>query len=357
MKKKLLSLAVIALSLYSSTAFAKIWRVNNNQGVSADFTELQAAHDGAASGDTLHLESSPTSYGGLNATKKIIIIGPGYFLDQNPETHYLKQTAKVGGITFNTGSNGSEIGGVELQSSAINIFANDIIVKRNRFSHDAGPSNPDYYSGSVNVYYINGNGAFGASNILITQNYGLIITVNYSSNGILILNNFITRPGYEADNTAAECLNLSANTVAIVKNNIFNKGKLLAYNTNFTNNILVKGFFEGTGNLTSNNLANESQFGTANNNKANINMTDVFVGAGEGVSRDGQWKLAGSSPAIRAGYGSTAQNPVDAGIFGGTTPYVLSGQPAAPVIYSFENEPIGSNADPLSVTIKVKSNP
>lgn len=41
------------LFLLSQNASAKIWRVNNNIGVQADFTTLQAAIDGAASGDTI----------------------------------------------------------------------------------------------------------------------------------------------------------------------------------------------------------------------------------------------------------------------------------------------------------------
>ena len=68
--KKLLLLSVAA-TLTCSLSFAKIWRVNNNIGITANFTTLQAAHDGAAAGDTVYLESSPTSYGGLNCTKKL----------------------------------------------------------------------------------------------------------------------------------------------------------------------------------------------------------------------------------------------------------------------------------------------
>ncbi|HUR10478.1 MAG TPA: hypothetical protein VM012_03875, partial [Flavitalea sp.] len=48
-------------------SYAKIWRLNNNAGVAADFTTLQSAHNSASvgNGDTLHLEGSPTSYGSL----------------------------------------------------------------------------------------------------------------------------------------------------------------------------------------------------------------------------------------------------------------------------------------------------
>jgi hypothetical protein len=85
-------------------------------------------------------------------------------------------------------------------------------------------------------------------------------------------------------------------------------------------------------------------------------MSTVFVGAGEGISQDGQWKLRQGSPAIGAGFGSTSGSPIDAGMYGGQASYVLSGMPPVPSIYFFENQPIGSNTDPIDVTVKVKSN-
>ena len=83
MKKLFLLLATIML--VRNDSFAKIWRVNNNLGINADFTTLQAAHDGAAAGDTLYLESSPTNYGGLSSSKRLVIIGTGYLLEQNQD--------------------------------------------------------------------------------------------------------------------------------------------------------------------------------------------------------------------------------------------------------------------------------
>lgn len=116
---------------------------------------------------------------------------------------------------------------------------------------------------------------------------------------------------------------------------------------------MYNGTLGGSGNLVSNNIGNATQFGTADGNQQNVDMTTVFVGTG---SNDGYYKLKVGSPAIGAGYGSTVQNPVDAGMFGGSTSYVLSGLPAIPSIYFFANQPVGSNSDPIDVQIKVKSN-
>lgn len=342
--KKQFTLTLI-ISLISSIGFAKIWRVNNNAGITADFTTLQAAHDGASAGDTVYLESSPTSYGGLNCTKKLAIIGTGFFLDQNPDLQAFSLPSQAGAITLNTGSAGSSVEGLSLNGSALNIYSNDVVVRRNNLG-GTGNGIPDYYVGAVNIYN-------GASNVLITQNFFIQVGNNSTSTGILISNNLLAANGYGGDATGEACVSLTSNSVAIIKNNVIRRGILRCYNSNLTNNIIFKGSLDGTGNLSSNNIGNATQFGSANSNQQNVDMTTVFVMAG---STDGYFKLKTGSPAIGAGYGSTAQNPVDAGIYGGSTPYMLSGIPAIPSIYFFSNKPVGSNSDPIDVQIKVRSN-
>ena len=342
--KKLLLLSVAA-TLTCSLSFAKIWRVNNNIGITANFTTLQAAHDGAAAGDTVYLESSPTSYGGLNCTKKLAIIGTGYFLDVNAGLQAFALSSKVDGITFNTGSGGSIIEGVSTGSNAISIYANDIVIRRNYIGAFSS-TDPIYYTGPVNIYS-------GASNIFITQNYGLSITNNSASTGILIANNLIALPSYYGEGSTGNCIQLNPNTVAIIKNNIFRRGTVNAYNSNITNNIMFLGYLNGSGNLISNNIGSGTQFGSTDGNKQNIDMATVFESTG---SYDAYFKLKAGSPAIGAGYGSTAITPVDCGMFGGSGSYVLSGIPAIPSIYFFANQPVGSNSDPIDVQVKVRSN-
>lgn len=341
--KKFLLLGVAA-TLTCSISFAKIWRVNNNTGVNANFTTLQAAHDGAASGDTVYLESSPTSYGGLTSSKKLAIFGTGYFLDVNPGLQAFNLPSKVDAINLNAGSEGSSVEGLSLNGNAITINVNDIVIRRNHFASFNGAI-ADW---GVGIVYINN----GASNILITQNYALIIQNTTASTGILISNNFIAHYAYYGEASAGNCLSLNVNTVAIIKNNIFRRGTVTAYNSNITNNIMYLGFFTGSGNLVSNNIGNDTQFGNTDGNKQNVDMTTVFESTG---SYDGFWKLKAGSPAIGAGYGSTTQNPIDCGIYGGSSAYVLSGIPAIPAIYFFANQPVGSNSDPIDVQVKVKS--
>ena len=342
--RKIITLTAILFAI-NVVAFAKIWRVNNNQGITADFTALQAAHDGALAGDTIYLESSPTSYGALTSSKKLTVIGTGYFLDVNPDLQAFTLPAKVDAIYLNAGSAGSSIEGVSTGSNSITISVNDVVVRRN-YLGSPGQGIPDYSVGTVSINS-------GASNILITQNFALVITNSGTSTGILITNNLLSFHAYYGEATTNPCLNLTTNTVAIIKNNIVRRGILTAYNSNITNNIIYNGFFSGTGNLVSNNIGNSTQFGTTDGNQSSVDMTTVFLGTG---SYDNFFKLKTGSPAIAAGYGSTQQVPVDAGMYGGSTPYVLSGIPAIPSIYYFKNQPVGSNSDPIDVQVKVRSN-
>jgi hypothetical protein len=153
--------------------------------------------------------------------------------------------------------------------------------------------------------------------------------------------------------TTSLSISMHANAVALLQNNIFRRGQVNVNNSTLTNNIMYAGTLTGTGNLISNNLGSSTQFGTTNGNQSNVTMSSVFALTG---STDAAWKLKAGSPAIGAGYGSTPSNPVDAGMYGGYTPYVLSGLPPVPSIYYFANQPVGSSNDPIDVTIKVKSN-
>lgn len=337
---------LITAFIISFSASAKIWRVNNNAGINADFTTLQAAHNGAASGDTIYVEGSPNSYGGLTCTKKLHIIGTGFFLDQNLNLQATTHASIVGHIYFNAGSSGSVIEGLWTNGSGMSVSVSNIVIRRNYFGSWSGAS-PDYGSGEITL-------STGANNVLILQNYACNISSHSTLNGILIMNNYLTGVGYYGtENNSVQALNLSSTTSAIIKNNVIRRGFVTTYNCNLSNNIMYNGTFSGTGNLTSNNIANGTQFGSANGNQENISMAAVFELTG---SSDARWKLKAGSPAIGAGYGSTSGAPVDCGMFGGNTPYVLSGIPPIPSIYYFANQPVGSNSDPIDVQIKVRSN-
>lgn len=86
MMKKTIYYMVLAILLPLCTQ-ARIWRVNNNAGVVADFNNLDAALATFQPGDSIYLEPSQTEYtvsGYLTSPAgQLTIIGNGYYLDQN----------------------------------------------------------------------------------------------------------------------------------------------------------------------------------------------------------------------------------------------------------------------------------
>ncbi len=333
-----------ATAIFSQT----IRRVNNNPGVTGAniYATIQAAHDAASSGDIIYVEPSPTEYGGLTSTKQLTIIGPGYYL--NPATSQNARTSQP--IIFSTGSGGSTLMGLEVNNGGyVEIdFVSNITIKRCKLSYVylARPTNTQSYS-----------------NIVITQS---------------ILSSFLDYPGFGPSSPSP------AGTVSVIQiaNNIIGGGFLNSqYSGTITNNtflgqnnLSVSNFsisnniwsrdrldigpysFSGTNNTFFNNIASESQFGTANGNLANIDMKNVFVvdptiSLPSGYTSDSRYQIKTGSPSIGAGFGG-----VDCGAFVGSDSYVLSGVPPYPTITKLINSSTGNSTTPLSVTISTKSN-
>ncbi len=328
--KKLIILVLCLMALTALNSSAKIWRVNN-AGLPADFTTVQAAHDAVnvLAGDTLHIEPSVVSYGALVSTKKLIIIGPGYFLNENAGQQANPATATISSFTLNAGSDGSVISGLTITSTCY-IRTGNITISRNNIaayiylSRDYSYSNV-LISGNYGAFEIHNDGVHSETiitNVLIVNNYFHRVLLNNQYSGVAANNVFTST---------------NAGSSFIVKNNIFT--------INF--NELA---FNGSFNTISNNLsATTNGLPTGNGNQNGVSMTTVFVGA-TGNSTDGQWQLKEGSPAIGAGLSGE-----DCGIFGGNTPYHLSGLPATPSIYLL-SAPAASNGPTLPVTISVKTN-
>ena len=117
MKNKLISTLLIALvsTFLAQPLQAKIWRINNN-GFGADYAQINAANNdpNVIAGDTLHLEGSNMEYNGVTLNKKLIIIGAGYFVTENPKTTNSGLSSMVKDITLNAGSAGSVLMGIHV---------------------------------------------------------------------------------------------------------------------------------------------------------------------------------------------------------------------------------------------------
>lgn len=348
----------ILLMTLSISAEAKIWRVNNTPGIHSNFQTPQEAHDAAASGDTIHLEGTAIAYPKLTITKRIVVIGPGYFQTILPEGQANLLHAYINGIDVERTAEHTEIMGMYIGNNYLIINCNFVTVRNCLFFVEAY-GNPAYYGGTIRLGYTSSNPLLPATDIKIMQCFGFSLQVDQPSQRVLLANNLISRPGPDGNNTTSQSVTAHAEAELIFQNNIFLRGIIKARKSTFTNNILVNGSIDfGTGvnsNVYNNNLAYNNLFGDQNGNKANVVMTTVFEDQQPTTSHDSWYMLRAGSPAIGAGQGSTPQNPVDAGMFGGIYKYSLGGLAKMPVIYSLEVQGIGHPNDPIDVKVKARS--
>lgn len=351
--KNLILLTALLLPL---TMFAKIWIVDSNPGsASKDFVNLQEAHDGASAGDTLYLIGSGVSYitASANISKRLVIIGPGYFFD-NPETQvslqpaFLTLTSCDQTIVFSEGSAGSVMIGLTIRGTVF-IATNNIMIKRNHFTASSNGA----CNGENNIRLV-----ISGSVVSVVQNYfqatpGPSIYVTDGLSNVFIRNNYISNscgiPGSPGCPPGVRALISLANTGIELTNNII-QGSIAVSNAVVRNNIFATNPVQFITNfsIVTNNLSNQSWLPSGNGNINGANLTNIFLGTG---TLDGRWKLKDGSPAIGSGYNGT-----DMGMFGGAEPYVLSGIPPIPTIYGLEAPLTGEKNTGLPIEIKAKSN-
>ena len=337
-------LFTLLLCLGALGASATSWRLNNNPAVDADFSTFQAAHDAAASGDTIYVEGNGNEahYGNITISKKLIIIGPGYFLNENDSTYANPIFARFLSIYIQPTAAGTELYGLYIYTADANtnqlrIRASNVIIARNSF-----------FLNGYNSICLDAN----IENVSITQNYAYRIetTSGIVANNIIISNNYV--------NDQIILNNLSN---AIISNNVIRAYVSNAFYSQIKNNILYQAHsadvlsVQNTGNFVAYNLVagplvSGATYGPGN--VGNVNMTNVFAGYSNpaGYSTDGVWELKPDGPAIGAGEGG-----IDCGMFGGSLPYLLSGLPAIPRIYEAIVPTAGSTFTGLPVIIKAKS--
>jgi hypothetical protein len=334
----------IFLFLVNLSGFAKSWLVSNITPT-ADFTSLTLAHAQAQAGDTIFVEGSGTPYAGFTLTKKLILIGPGYFLTENPNAHYNKKPALIkSDVVFENGSAGSEIVGFDLKSYGSNIFIrnSEITILRNRLS---------------NIYFDHQNEPETYNDCYISQNYieGTICNKNLYQGNMLIMNNLIVSNNFIHEIGFGQSSNLIISV--LFEDNVIDFN-CFCCNSIFRNNVInasgdhIYGVFEKNkynnvynNILTCSSPSNLTNYQLGSNNQWLINQSTIFVGSTNN-STDGQWQLLANSPAKSAGSDGS-----DCGMFGGATPYQLSGLPPIPVVYDI----IGPDLQTGKVTVKARA--
>lgn len=344
MKKIVYTLIIFSFSIHAANA--KIWRVNNNAGVVADFTTIAAALSATSvlTGDTIYIEGSATNYGGGGLNKRLTLIGTGYFLsgaNSNTGLQANENPANIGYIGLDSAASGSVFLGLSgLYINNINpagFGTDNITISRCQliginlyYSPQAGTIANNW---NINKCYI-GN---IAGNIGILQNWNI-------SNNIFTSSLDMPNPG---------------NSNNVIRNNVF-RNTVNLYNGYFANNIIYTtvNFINV---VVKNNLAINSPGGFttyvgSNGNTSGHTDAQIFQGI-TGNSTDGQWRLSASSPAKSAGLTVGAVVTPDAGAFGGPDPYKLSGIANIPTIYSLTvpaSIPSGSNN--MTITFSSRNN-
>jgi len=368
---------ILAILLFSFSAFATSRTVSNDPNNPAQYNNLQTAINAASAGDTIYIQATyvtiqggqvqngGSNYGNITVNKRLVLIGSGY--NPNQDIAYV---STVGNVTFDTttatvgvpasGASGSVISGLIVWGSIgtsgnyNNTFrANNITIQRCWITSTVYMYNTNNTVIQQNVM-AGGNNNGGPSteignttNIVIRNNIFAYQISTYPGsnpvNCIITNNNFI---GYVTSANTASYAAFSSYyatfTNAIITNNIFYAVDPTGVsNSTFNNNITfadANPTLPGSSNIGSGNLVNTNpQFTSYPLGSAWYNTTQNF-------------QLAAGSPGKNAGTDGT-----DIGIYGGIG-FVATGAPNVPYIEHFvisnSSISVGQN---LNVTIEAKA--
>ena len=338
--------AFYLILFFATNANAKVWRINNTPGVTADFTSGAAALASVSvvNDDTLYFEPGATNYTNFTLSKRLVIIGAGYFLggansnpglQANPNSAFFSNNT----IILDSTSSGSVIMGLDnLQIT---------------------PNSAATLGSATDNITITRCGNFQLLNFFgITANSkmtGWKINKCYLTN--LTLAPFVLQNWEITNNIITGSIDISntGNLNNLVRNNVF-RNNITMYNGYFSNNIITPNVFTLTNVTIKNNISTGNNLPVGNGNVNNSSDAVLFQGLA-GNSTDGQWRLKiGTNPAIGGGETLSAITP-DCGAYGTADPYVLSGIPAIPTIYLLTvPSSVASNAATMPITISTKSN-
>jgi hypothetical protein len=363
MKKQFL-LCVLMFLVLPLALQARIWRVNNlsdyngttlfggNLGGTSGNPVFRLTSQAVSSGivlaeDTIYVEASSIRYNeAVTVRKPLVIIGEGYFLEENPKTSKSLISTEISSFNFEIGSSGSQLIGVFVYgTSGIDVITSNISVKRCRILGEIS-----LYPGITDVQIV-GN-YFEGYNSGTSGGIGIVNSSSVAQNVVVKNNIFKTLLDVTASTNIITFLECS--------NNVFDcpprsGAPSLRFNAaRFENNILrtpaASVLINGGNNekLAYNFSASATgQFGSTNNNLV-VDMNALFVDPAN-QSTDGRFRLKPGS--------AVGSDGTERGAFGGAAlqhRYVLSGLASIPVIYELRTTGVaGPNG--IEVTIKART--
>jgi hypothetical protein len=330
--KTILWLFTVSLCLASTEAMARILRVNNGTGVTNTFTTIQAAHNAANAGDTIHIEPGLNSYGDLDMTKRLVILHTGAFSTSNPGLQADPKHGNVGKVIIRNGASGSVVS-VRFDNGIYLENANNVVLR-----HCVGSSGILDNANCCSRSHIQ---VTNSDNVVVSKCIVTRVSFGSNSNNFICSNNIIwglasndgSSDGVVTNNVIRAGFPNDASSFAncVVANNIFNT----ALNYSFSNCNLSNNFAPG--------------IGTAPDGFTFVDMATVFV-ANTGAYVDNRFQPKPGSPAFGAGQGG-----VDCGAFGGADPYRLGATPPIPSIYKL-TVPAAPGGNTMNVTFSTRSN-
>lgn len=297
MKKIMLILAVACMT---TAANARILRVSNVSGSSAPYASIEAAHDAANAGDTIMVDASPTRYGNaytITLTKKVVLLGPGYWLVDNGVTEEGASDAFISTLTIKASE--TVVKGIKITSS-LNIQASKVVINRCHIS-------------DIDIVR-------ACDNVVISQSYILNKISGGTSNYHQITNNlFVNNTTYGHITGMNNCY--------------------IAYNTcrsaNFQSNATNSTFEKNLWKAFEDNGSNNSVKNNSETDIINTQATKDFI------DKD-YYALEIPADVVKT-YGA----------FAGDSPYILSGVPSGPVIIGVDVPTTVEKGSKLNVTVKI----
>lgn len=272
----------------------------------------------------------------MTITKPVVIIGNGFFLNENTDLQHNTSASTVSNIRMYASGNGSTIIGMTITNGNVLAYSGNAIDYTFMRCH--------FNNSSVYTQF-----NFEYDDVLFDGCYfthtaaGINLTTTLSAEAIF-KNCYFEMP----------TMFLGSSASGMFSNCIFNLSSgMTVSNYHFSNCILIQGDLTDQGaNSYDNNLCNLAQFPTGNGNVRLVDMNTVFEGyPNQGAySTDGRWELAAGSPASGAGVGG-----IDCGIFGGIGAYKLSGIPPIPTIYNLIAPASAGNTMQVIISTRVNN--
>ncbi len=321
---------ILAIMMANTFLFAAKRTVSNVLTNPAQYSNLQAAIDASAYGDTLYIHPSTINYGSIVINKKLTLLGPGY----DGRSYQRNEVAKIGSVSLSyngiiSSSSYSSFIGLYITSSINPTYdsCHHITLARNVLASNVSLGTGNSFSTSWSIFnnIINGS-------IYIYDKVGNLMSNNHFTSGGNCISSNGANPGPNGvyNNNFSSIFQLAGTGILQTSNvqyynNIFNNLNTAGQNVDilinsptYVNNTFTK-------NLTyyiSNNLP--PLFNNNNNGSGNINnQNPLFTNAptfGMTFNSDSivsyNFRLLPASPGKNMGTDAT-----DIGVYGGGYPF------------------------------------